>query len=646
MKETYVGAAYYPEMWDESEVDKDIQRCKELGVNTLRVAEFAWGKMEPKEGEFDFGWLKNVVDKLYKNGIYTVMCTPTCTPPRWLMTKYEEARMVMNNLIRADVSSRCHPCKTSKVMREKNRIIVTEMAKTFGNHPGVIGWQIDNEIFPYSEGCYCPLCKDAFRKYLKNKFETIDKLNKAWGMVRWSLTYDSFEDIQPPYPQQWRHPSLRKNWWDFQCSQIKSYVDEQADIIHKYSKAPVGTDMMATNALSYYEVNEKLDVLQLNHYNPAKDLPNTAFWYDFLRPIKDKPFWVTETQVGWNGSDYACCGYRPMGNCYMNTWLPVAKGAEMNLYWLFRTHPNGHEIGHGALYSAAGRVHRVSEEVTKAVKDFEKCADILHDTKIKSEIAIHFSSTAVNSFHSAPLIENTDYYDTLNERFYAAFRHYNVDVIDTPHSLEGYKVVISPFLATVDENGLKKRITKWVQDGGTWIVGPMSDIMDAEVSKYTNAPYSFLEDFAGIYTKYQKPIANDVFTAEWADGKECKISTCFDAYEAQNCSSLAKYTSEEFKGLSVVCEKNVGKGKVVVLGSVISKEDLRKLTGISPIKKASENIILTERFGKKCAIIALEVENKEGEIVLDGEYENILNGETLSGTVSIKPYEAMVLSKK
>ena len=97
------------------------------------------------------------------------MCTPTCTPPRWLMTKYEETRMVTNNLIRADVSSRCHPCKTSTVIREKNRIIVTEMAKVFGDHPGVIGWQIDNEIFPYSDGCFCPLCKDAFRKYLKNK---------------------------------------------------------------------------------------------------------------------------------------------------------------------------------------------------------------------------------------------------------------------------------------------------------------------------------------------------------------------------------------------------------------------------------------------------------------------------------------------
>ena len=139
MKKIYVGAAYYPELWDENEIDKDIERCKDLGINTLRVGEFAWADMERKEGVFDFGWLERVVDKLYKNGIYTVMCTPTATPPRWLFNKYPETRKVMNDLIRADVSSRHHSCKTSPVMLEKTRVIVTEMAKVFAKRKGVIG---------------------------------------------------------------------------------------------------------------------------------------------------------------------------------------------------------------------------------------------------------------------------------------------------------------------------------------------------------------------------------------------------------------------------------------------------------------------------------------------------------------------------
>ena len=116
-KKIYLGAAYYPEMWDESEIDKDIERCKELGINCLRMGEFAWGRMEPKEGEFDFGWLLRVVDKLYENGIYTVMCTPSATPPRWLLNKEPETRRVMHDLIRADVSSRWRTGSTCQIRR-------------------------------------------------------------------------------------------------------------------------------------------------------------------------------------------------------------------------------------------------------------------------------------------------------------------------------------------------------------------------------------------------------------------------------------------------------------------------------------------------------------------------------------------------
>lgn len=181
MNKLYLGAAYYPELWEEAENEKDIARIKEAGLNCVRVAEFAWGRMEPKEGDFQLGWLKNIVEKLYENGIYTVLCTPSATPPRWLLTKYPETRMVMHDLIRADVSSRCHTCKTSEVMREKNRIIVTKMAEAFANHPAVVGWQIDNEIYPYNEGCFCENCKAAFRRLAEQQIRQHRKSQQGMG---------------------------------------------------------------------------------------------------------------------------------------------------------------------------------------------------------------------------------------------------------------------------------------------------------------------------------------------------------------------------------------------------------------------------------------------------------------------------------
>lgn len=642
MKSFYLGAAYYPEMWEESELEKDIARCKELGLNCLRIGEFAWAKMEPREKEYHFEWLENIVDKLFENGIFTLMCTPTCTPPRWFLDAHPEVRRIMPDLVRSDVSSRNHICKSSQLMRQKNREIVTELAKRFAGRKGVIGWQIDNELFPYGEGCFCETCAQNFRKYLKEKFGTIENLNRAWGMTRWSLTYDGFEDIRPPYPGQWRHPSLRKHWWDFQCSLVKSYAEEQAAILHEYGCVNVSTDLTQVNELGYYLMDEKLDITQYNHYERAEELPDTVFEHDFARCVKDKPFWVTETQANWNGSEFADNGYRPRGCCYVNTWLPFMRGGEMNLFWLFRTHPNGHEIAHGALYTAAGRVSRVSEEVKRTGEEIARAEELLKEPFV-SKIAMHYSASAVVSFARTPLLKGMRYRDRLVHEFYAAFRGYNVDVIDTPHSLQGYQVLFSPFLATADENGFKARVTEWVKGGGTWIVGPMSDILDENLSKYTHAPYSFLEDLAGVYTKYQTPVANDVFRAQWEDGEELGVSECYDAYECkEGTTALARYCGGELDGLAAVCKRKVGKGSVILLGSVIPHAALRRLAYLPAIAAASENLILSERAS---GFFVAETQNKEGILTLDGAYTDLLAGRTLTGTIPVRPYEVLALKR-
>ena len=182
-------------------------------------------------------------------------------------------------------------------------------------------------------------------------------------------------------------------------------------------------------------------------------------------------------------------------------------------------------------------------------------------------MAISYSSTAMNCFSSAPMLKDFDYRKTLINKYYSAFKHCNIDVIDTPHSLDGYKVLISPFLACADENGFKERVIKWIKDGGTWIAGPMTDIMDGNVTKYTHAPYSFLEELAGVYVKYQKPVDNGVFKARWTDGTECGISTCYDAFECgEGTHSLAEYRGGEFDGLSVITERKIGKCIVILVG--------------------------------------------------------------------------------
>lgn len=650
----YLGSAYYPELWDKEEIKKDVERMKSLGLNTIRIGEFAWSTMEKTEGVYDFEIFKYVMDVMHENGIYTILCTPTCTPPRWVFKKYPDlmrVRFYGYDRVTVDVHSRAHPCKSHEGIRELNYKIAEEMSRALGSHPGLIGWQIDNELYPYDFGCFCERCTQKYREYLKEKYKTIENLNKKWGMYRWSLDYSSFDEISAPSPKTWAHPSLSIEWWRFQCQLIKTYTWEQAEAIRKHSSAPIGTDMMCENTLSYNLMNKKLDVIQHNHYENQDELYKTFFNYDFYRTLKDRPFWVTETQPGYNGSYAAYNGYRPNGHNYINSLAPIVQGGEMNLYWLFRSHPAGHELGHGAVYSSAGVPSPIAPSIKRIAKTLDTCKDFLENSRVKSKIALAYSSTSVKNFMFSPIICKLDDVDhsfrpLFIDRFYDAFRHHNIDVIETDKSFDEYDVIVAPLLTTFSDCDFGSRINEWVSNGGTLIVGPLSDIMTDYGTKFTDSTYSMLEKLAGVSVKHHLPIEQDNFKAKWTQGGEIfDIFLGCDAFECVDSECLATYTGFDLEGMCAIARRKVGKGTVILLGTAPSKEALLKLVGKSPVAKASSNIFLTKREGKENGIIALEIEDKEGYIVLDKEYYDILNKKNVSGKIEIKQYEALFLKE-
>lgn len=259
----YLGAAYYPEDWPLEEIDRDIALMKEAGMNVMRVGEFAWSRMEPREGQYDFEWLHLVVDKLGEAGIAVIMCTPTCTPPAWLSEKHPEILVVNDHDIRAQHGARRHACPNSPVYREYCGKIVRRMAEEFGQNEYIIGWQIDNELYPpHSRGCCCPACYEKFKETMKEKFGTIDALNRTWGTDLWSQTYSSFDQLPIPRSYTWHHPSLTTAWMEFQSDSYVEFTEFQSDILHRYTRHPIGTDMMPFGGLNYHKIHRNLDLVQ------------------------------------------------------------------------------------------------------------------------------------------------------------------------------------------------------------------------------------------------------------------------------------------------------------------------------------------------------------------------------------------------
>ena len=170
MNRILLGANYYPEDWDASLIDFDIEKMKECGFNIVRIAEFSWKKMEPVEGEYDFAWLHRVVDKMYAAGIGVILGTPTATPPHWFVKKYPEALMLHEDGVRNSHGGRRHCCSNNPDYIRYSEKIVEKLAKEFGGDPSVIGWQIDNEIYHNGIGCCCEHCIKAFHEYLTEKY--------------------------------------------------------------------------------------------------------------------------------------------------------------------------------------------------------------------------------------------------------------------------------------------------------------------------------------------------------------------------------------------------------------------------------------------------------------------------------------------
>lgn len=650
----YLGAAYYPETWPREQLDEDIRLMREAGMNVMRIAEFAWSSMEPAEGRLELGWLRRVVDKLAQAGIATIMCTPSCTPPAWLTEKYPEVLVVNHAGVRARHGSRRHVCPNSPVYRGHCERIVTRLAEAFGQDENVIGWQIDNEVDLWKgEGCYCELCVRLFRERLRKTFGTIDALNEAWGTHLWSMTYQSFEQIPAPEPSIHDHPSLATAWTLFQSDSMVDYLVHQASILHEHVSQPLGTDMMPTLSVSYEKAHRHLDVLQYNHYDSMDNLWRQVFWMDYARPFKQAPFWNMETATCWNGGVTAN-GFRDPGFCRVNSWLPIALGAEANLYWLWRAHWSGQELMHGSVVSSHGRPLHIMGEVQEVARGFDAAAGFLTQTRPSPPLAaIHVSTVAWAQFRYQPIANGFDYVDGLVNRVCRPLMdaHLRVDCIDPAASLDSYRVVYSPFLPALDEAGLRKRILAWVKAGGTWIAGPLTDVRTLHATKPAGSPCASLEEWGGIYCAYEVPGDPRAFSVQWSDGRMSNGDLWYAGFETRGAASLASYTDGPLAGLAAVTETAVGKGRIIVLGTLPPVDDMRALllrlcaeAGIAPAAEASPNVLVVPRSGEDTGgFVVMELENRSGYLCLPNSARDILSGHEYSGRVEIHPYQVLVL---
>ncbi|MBQ8174430.1 MAG: beta-galactosidase [Clostridia bacterium] len=667
----YLGAAYYPEAWPREDIDTDLNRMQRQGLDTVRVAEFAWATMEPREGEYDFSLFREVVDKCKKRGMAVIMCTPSATPPKWMVRKYPTIMATVNGT-RVSHGGRRDTCPTDPTYRELCRKINREMAREFGADENVIGWQLDNELIPQKDGfgCTCPTCTADFRRYLRSRYDTIEALNDAWGNFTWSLAYSDFEEIDPPDKTTGYCASLYIVWSAYKNEVYAELCREWADTLREFVTAPIGTDTMPIGWLDVEKTAASLDVMQLNHYSGPR---KASFWFDFYRAMKDRPFWVTETSANHNDSQFPN-GPRLPGFCRANTLLGFARGAEATLYWLFRAHRAGHEQAHGSLVDAWGREMQTADEVRSISSALTVLSPALRGTRVShGGLATVMGGIPYYIRKYLPMASRLPEYHEAQIHRLLSDAHFSADVVGTRADLSRYKMLVSIGQYTLDEDGFAERVYEWVKAGGTWVVGPLSDIATPDGTKYKHAPFGHLEDWCKVYRVYSVPAPHkeDRYAAFAPVGERTRIrllngkvvetaAVAYDAFRADDGSRvLGKYEkggNEYIANYPAIVETKVGRGRIILMGAQLENAALTEFLaevaeecGITPVAEADASVETVLREGEYGRVLCLvETAGAPGEATAPFTATDILTGKRVQAgeKIALSAYECLFLKEE
>ena len=660
------GGDYNPDQWlDRPDIlEEDIKMMKKAGVNTATVGVFSWSALEPQEGNFQFGWLHDIMDKLYENGIYTVLATPTGARPAWMDEKYPSVLRVEKDGRRNHHSGRHNHCMSSLEYRALVEKMDTKLAQEFGNHPGLILWHISNEL---GGECYCDSCKKRFQEYLREKYHNnIEELNKQWWTSFWSRRFDSFEQIEPPYDNG-EHSILGLNldWKRFNSWNMKDYLAFERRILKKYTpQIPATANFMKLfEQLDYVDLAKEIDIISWDGYpswnndyeTPADTAAELSFDHAVMRSLKkDKPFMLMESTpslVNWHSVNKL---KRP-GILRASSIQTIGCGSDTVQYFQWRKGRGAAEQFHGAVVDHLGRDDtRVFKEVSEVGELLKKLAPVT-GSRVASKAAVLFDWSnrwAIKDMQG--MAHDTKNYEKEVRKFYNIHlkKGINADIVFPLEDLSSYSLVVLPMYYAVSKEA-GAWLKEYVKNGGTVVATYLTAYVNENTLAYLGGfPGAGLGEVFGLYAEELDTLyPTDSNAVLMKDGNKAIVKDYCELIKLTGAEVLGTYESDFYAGMPAVTVHSYGNGKAYYIGTRMEEEDLIKFftqiwseCGIKE-KELPEGVEYLTRTAEDGSTFDFYVNYNAMPVTvqLSKDGTNLLNGEAVSGKVEILPFNAVVV---
>lgn len=604
------GSYYYPEQWPEEQWDRDLERMASLGFEFTHFGEFAWSAFEPEEGRFDFAWLDKAVALARKHGLKVILCTPTATPPAWLTTAHPDVLVENAAGRRLEHGGRQQASWASDRYRRYVERIVDTLARHYGDHPAVWGWQIDNEPSHYAYSYdHSENAQQAFRRWLRQKYGTIEQLNKAWGTAFWSLTYNDFDQIRIPNQTVLAgtaNPHAILDYKRYTADEAASFIDFQADILRR-SIAP--GQWITTNTMPGHSPVDPGRMRRIDFPCYTRYLVNGRYaghgdlgfrisnpqllgynndYYRSLRGVTGV-MEIQPGQVNWgkfNPQPYP-------GAVRLWMYHIFAGGNRFVCHYRFRQPLRGSEQYHygtlspdGVSLSLGGReIVQFNREIATLREHYDPKATLPKRlSRLRTAILVNPDNRWDMEFQP-----QTDQWSTQQhlDKYYNMVKRCGApaDVIGEEHDFADYPVMIAPAYELVD-SALVARWEQYVRSGGHLILSCRTAQKDRTGALWEAKPSAPIYALAGIDDLWFDHLPKDKWGHLDFEGETYRWNNWGEVVNPVAGTEVwAAHSNQFYAGKAAVVHRKLGKGTVTYIGvdtddGALERAVLRRIYGL------------------------------------------------------------------